>query len=113
MHGTFSMMDLYKNIKAIKNKFPKSKIIAVNIYHPPSSYYKMYYNSIDLWNKLLKQNTFEGYNVLNIDEIIKSNNDIKLIYILLNDLIGLIIIFIRKGHSAGIKGSFQIINGVC
>ena len=65
-----------KNIKAIKNKFPKSKIIAVNIYHPPSSYYKMYYNSIDLWNKLLKQNTFEGYNVLNIDEIIKSNNDL-------------------------------------
>jgi hypothetical protein len=36
----------------------------------------MYYNSIDLWNKLLKQNTFEGYNVLNIDEIIKSNNDL-------------------------------------
>lgn len=65
-----------KNVKAIKNKFPKSKIIAVNIYYPPSSYYKMYYNSIDLWNKLLKQNTFEGYNVLNIDEIIKSNNDL-------------------------------------
>ena len=65
-----------KNIKAIKNKFPKSKIVALNIYHPPSSYYKMYYNSIDLWNKLLKQNTFEGYNVLNIDEIIKSNNDL-------------------------------------
>ena len=65
-----------KNIKAIKNKFPKSKIVALNIYYPPSSYYKMYYNSIDLWNKLLKQNTFEGYNVLNIDEIIKSNNDL-------------------------------------
>jgi lysophospholipase L1-like esterase len=65
-----------KNIKAIKNKFPKSKIIALNIYYPPSSYYKMYYKSIDSWNKLLKQNTFEGYNVLNIDEIIKTNNDL-------------------------------------
>jgi lysophospholipase L1-like esterase len=65
-----------KNIKAIKNKFPKSKIIALNIYHPPSSYYKMYYKSIDLWNKLLKENTFEGYNVLKIDEIIKTNNDL-------------------------------------
>ena len=65
-----------KNIKAIKNKFPKSKIIAVNIYHPPSSYYKMYYNSIDLWNKLLDQNTFEKYKVLNIDNIIKTKNDL-------------------------------------
>ena len=65
-----------KNIKAIKNKFPKSKIIALNIYHPPSSYYKIYYKSIDLWNKLLNQNTFDGYNVLNIDEIIKTNNDL-------------------------------------
>jgi hypothetical protein len=36
----------------------------------------MYYKSIDSWNKLLKQNTFEGYNVLNIDEIIKTNNDL-------------------------------------
>ena len=65
-----------KNIKAIKNKFPKSKIIALNIYHPPSSYYKIYYKSIDSWNKLLNQNTFDGYNVLNIDEIIKTNNDL-------------------------------------
>ena len=65
-----------KNIKAIKNKFPKSKIIAVNIYHPPSSYYKMYYNSIDLWNELLDQNTFEKYKVLNIDNIIKTKNDL-------------------------------------
>ena len=65
-----------KNIKAIKNKFPKSKIVALNIYHPPSSYYKMYYKSIGSWNKLLNQNKFEGYNVLNIDEIIKTNNDL-------------------------------------
>ncbi len=65
-----------KNIKAIKNKFPKSKIVALNIYHPPSSYYKIYYKSIDSWNKLLNQNTFDGYNVLNIDEIIKTNNDL-------------------------------------
>ena len=65
-----------KNIKAIKNKFPKSKIVALNIYHPPSSYYKMYYNSIDLWNELLDQNTFEKYKVLNIDNIIKTKNDL-------------------------------------
>lgn len=65
-----------KNIKAIKNKFPKSKIVALNIYHPPSSYYKMYYNSIGLWNELLDQNTFEKYKVLNIDNIIKTKNDL-------------------------------------
>ena len=65
-----------KNIKAIKNKFPKSKIVALNIYYPPSSYYKMYYNSIDLWNELLDQNTFEKYKVLNIDNIIKTKNDL-------------------------------------
>lgn len=65
-----------KNVKAIKNKFPKSKIVALNIYHPPSSYYKMYYNSIDLWNELLDQNTFEKYKVLNIDNIIKTKNDL-------------------------------------
>ena len=36
----------------------------------------MYYKSIDSWNKLLNQNKFEDYNVLNIDEIIKTNNDL-------------------------------------
>ena len=65
-----------KNIKVIKNKFPKSKIVALNMYHHPSSYYKMYYNSIDLWNELLDQNTFEKYKVLNIDNIIKTKNDL-------------------------------------
>ena len=50
--------------------------MALNIYYPPSSYYKMYYNSIDLWNELLDQNTFEKYKVLNIDNIIKTKNDL-------------------------------------
>jgi lysophospholipase L1-like esterase len=68
--------DYLKAINNIKTKFPKSKIIALNIYHPRSTYYKMYYKSIDLWNKLLIKNKFEGYHILNIDEIIKEPSDL-------------------------------------
>lgn len=69
--------DYLKVIYNIKKKLPKSNIIALNIYHPRATYYKMYYKSIDLWNKLLFENTFEGYNVLDVDKII--NNPLDLV----------------------------------
>ena len=71
--------DLFKEylkvIKLIKNKLPKAKLISLNIYHPQTSYYKMYYSSIDLWNNLLNQHTFEGYEVLNVDKLMKNKLD--------------------------------------
>lgn len=75
-----SVNQLFKNylqvIKNIKNKFKKAKIVALNIYHPQASYYSLYYKSIDQWNKLLKQNEFEGYSVLDVDKLIVDKNDL-------------------------------------
>jgi hypothetical protein len=35
----------------------------------------MYSSSIDLWNNLLNQHTFEGYEVLNVDKLMKNKLD--------------------------------------
>jgi len=65
-----------KVINNIKNKFRKAKIVALNIYHPQADYYRLYYKPIDKWNKLLEQNKFEGYTVLNVDKLIVDKNDL-------------------------------------
>lgn len=65
-----------KSIDNIKNKFRKAKIVALNIYHPQADYYRLYYKPIDKWNKLLEQNKFEGYSILDVDKLIVDRNDL-------------------------------------
>jgi hypothetical protein len=61
-------------IDAIKVAHPSSTIVALNLYYPPN---KSFHPLIKQWNQLISDNSvLNGYNVIKIDELIVSDEDI-------------------------------------
>lgn len=64
-------------IDAIKIKCPTAKIVALNLYYPLKSSLKSLYPLIKQWNQLLTDNSSKkGYQIIKLDEIIVSDEDI-------------------------------------
>lgn len=62
-------------IKSIKTRVPNSELIALNLYYPVRSHYKSYYNAIEQWNKLLEDNTFLGYKLIQTNKLLVIEDD--------------------------------------
>ena len=67
--------DYVKLIKEIKIKFPRANLLILNIYKPVSTFYKMFYNVIDKWNKFLIETKIYEYEIVDVEKIINSSND--------------------------------------
>jgi lysophospholipase L1-like esterase len=64
-------------IKTVKAKLNNSNIVLLKLYYPLKSTYKSYYTVIKQWNQLLHDNSsVVGYNLLQTDTIIVSEEDI-------------------------------------
>jgi hypothetical protein len=72
-----TMFGEYKNlIKGIQNKFPKAKLVLLDIYYPNNVTYKKYHSVIDSWNKMVYE--YAGKNdlsVLKISSILTQPDD--------------------------------------
>ena len=62
-------------IKSIKSRVPIAELIALNLYFPVRSQYKSYYNAIEQWNKLLEDNTFQGYKLIQTNKMLVTADD--------------------------------------
>lgn len=68
--------DYIQLVEAIKSKFPRANLLVVNIYKPFASYYKMFYEVIDNWNKFLIKSKIYEYEVLDIESLITEKTDL-------------------------------------
>ena len=65
-------------LKALRVKFGTAKINIMNLYLPANPRYQSYKPSIDLWNKLIQDNSSkigEMYNVVTLDNLLKNSED--------------------------------------
>ena len=62
-------------IKSIKARIPNAQLIVLNLYFPVRSHYKSYYDAIEKWNKLLEDNTFLGYNLIQTNNLLVIEDD--------------------------------------
>jgi hypothetical protein len=62
-------------IKSIKSRIPNAQLYALNLYFPVNSHYKSYYDSITQWNKLLEDNTFQGYKLIQTNKLLVIEED--------------------------------------
>jgi lysophospholipase L1-like esterase len=62
-------------IKSIKTRVPNAQLIVLNLYFPVNSHYKSYYDAIDRWNKLLEDNTFLGYKLIQTNKLLVIEDD--------------------------------------
>ena len=62
-------------IKSIKTRVPNARLFALNLYFPVKSHYKSYYDSITQWNKLLEDNLFQGYKLIQTNKLLVVEDD--------------------------------------
>ena len=62
-------------IKSIKTRVPNAHIFVLNLYYPLNTHYKSYYDTIDQWNKLLEDNTFLGYRLIQTNKLLVKEDD--------------------------------------
>jgi len=62
-------------IKSIKSRIPNARLFSLNLYYPVNSHYKSYYDSITQWNKLLEDNTFQGYKLIQTNKLLVIEED--------------------------------------
>ena len=74
LNGLFE--NYFNKIKNIKLKYPKINIYILNLYKPLNTQYKNYYKTIDYWNCILKNNSENYYEILDISKLINNSNDL-------------------------------------
>jgi hypothetical protein len=62
-------------IKSIKTRVPNAQLVALNLYFPIRSHYKSYYEAIEQWNKLLEDNIFQGYKLIQTNKLLVIEDD--------------------------------------
>jgi hypothetical protein len=62
-------------IKSIKTRVPNAELTVLNLYFPVRSHYKSYYSAIEQWNKLLEDNTFQGYKLIQTNKLLVTPDD--------------------------------------
>ena len=62
-------------IKSIKTRVPNAQLIVLNLYFPVRSHYNSYYDAIEQWNKLLEDNTFLGYKLIQTNNLLVIDDD--------------------------------------
>lgn len=62
-------------IKSIKTRLPNANIVVLNLYFPVRSHYLSYYDAIEQWNKLLEDNTFLGYKLIQTNKLLVTADD--------------------------------------
>lgn len=62
-------------IKSIKTRSPNAELVVLNLYFPVRSHYKSYYDAIEQWNKLLEDNTFQGYKLIQTNNLLVTADD--------------------------------------
>jgi hypothetical protein len=62
-------------IKSIKTRVPNAELVVLNLYFPVRSHYKSYYDPIEQWNKLLEDNTFQGYKLIQTNKLLVIEDD--------------------------------------
>ena len=62
-------------IKSIKAHVPNANLYVLNLYFPVDSHYKTYKKSIEQWNKLIEDNTFLKYKVIQTNKLLVFEDD--------------------------------------
>ena len=62
-------------IKKIKTKFPKVKLNVLNLYLPTSPQFKLYENTINIWNNLIQTHSKNIYNVIETNKLLIQETD--------------------------------------
>lgn len=66
----------FNKIKNLKLKYPKSNIFLLNLYKPLNNVYSIYYEKINYWNCVLRNNNENYYEILDINKLITDKNDL-------------------------------------
>ena len=62
-------------IKSVRSRVPNANLYVLNLYFPVDSRYKSHYNSIEQWNKLIEDNTYLQYKVIQTNKLLTLEDD--------------------------------------
>jgi hypothetical protein len=75
--STANLFDQYIDlIKTFKKRVPNAHLFVLNLYYPLNINYKKYYETCNKWNKLLEDNVFQGYKIIQTNKLLVTKEDL-------------------------------------